>query len=129
MSIRRAIFKTSLGVSLAESAHIALANAQVSGQQALPSAASDATETSLQSLGANMSVGDIVFIQVSARPFREVALATNSWTNHVGIVIDTSGAEPLIGESTFPFSRTTRLSKFIVRSSGGRVAVARLNTI
>ncbi len=38
------------------------------------------------------------------------------------------GNEPLIGESTFPFSRTTRLSKFIARSESGRYAVASLKT-
>ena len=73
-----------------------------------------------------LNVGDVVFIRVAARPFREVAAATDSWTNHVGMVIDTSGEEPLIAESTFPLSRTTRLSKFVARSEGGRVAVARL---
>jgi hypothetical protein len=54
-----------------------------------------------------MKVGDLVFIRVGVRPFLEVADATDSWTNHVGIVVDTSGAEPVIGESTFPLSRRT----------------------
>jgi hypothetical protein len=34
--------------------------------------------------------------------------------------------EPLIAESTFPLSRTTRLSRFVARSEGARVSVARL---
>ena len=46
--------------------------------------------------------------------------------NHVGIVTDVSGAEPVIAESAFPVSRTTVLSRFVARSKGGRVAVARL---
>ena len=79
-------------------------------------------------LGSDMKVGDVVFIRVNAKPFREVADATSSWTNHVGIVVDTSGAEPMIGESKFPFSRKTRLSDFVARSEGGRVSVARLQT-
>ncbi|MGZ5859047.1 MAG: YebB family permuted papain-like enzyme [Burkholderiaceae bacterium] len=90
--------------------------------------ASQYAATTIGTLATSMKVGDIVFIRVSAKPFREVADATNSWTNHVGIVIDTNGAEPLIGESTFPFSRTTTLSKFIARSEDGRVAVARTKT-
>lgn len=90
--------------------------------------ASHYTATTVDSLAKNMRVGDMIFIRVSAKPFREVAAATNSWTNHVGIVIDTSGAEPSIGESTFPFSRTTTLSKFISRSQDGRVAVTRTKT-
>jgi len=73
-----------------------------------------------------LDVGDLVFIRVPARPFLEVAAATDSWTNHVGVVVDTSGTQPLIGESTFPFSRMTALSRFIGRSEGGRVSVARL---
>jgi Permuted papain-like amidase enzyme, YaeF/YiiX, C92 family len=77
-------------------------------------------------LATALNVGDVVFIRVAARPFREVAEATDSWTNHVGIVTDVSGDEPLIAESTFPLSRTTTLSKFVGRSEGGRVAITRL---
>jgi hypothetical protein len=77
-------------------------------------------------IAASLEVGDLVFIRVPVRPFREVANATGSWTNHVGIVVDTTHQEPLIGESTFPLSRTTRLSRFIARSERSRVAVARL---
>ncbi|MFM1989419.1 MAG: hypothetical protein RJA99_2376 [Pseudomonadota bacterium] len=75
-----------------------------------------------------LAVGDVIFTSVTARPFREVAAATDSWTNHVGIVLAIDGDEPLIGESTFPFSRTTSLSKFVARSRNGRYAVARLKT-
>ena len=75
-----------------------------------------------------LAVGDVIFTSVSAKPFREVAAATDSWTNHVGIVLAIDGKAPLIGESTFPFSRTTSLSKFIARSQNGRYAVARLKT-
>jgi Permuted papain-like amidase enzyme, YaeF/YiiX, C92 family len=82
--------------------------------------------TSVRTIAPSLNVGDVVFIRVAARPFREVAAATDSWTNHVGIVIDTAGDEPLIAESTFPLSRTTKLSKFAARSEGGRLAVARL---
>jgi hypothetical protein len=83
--------------------------------------------TTVDSLASTLAVGDVIFIRVTAKPFREVALATGSWTNHVGIVIDTAGPQPLIGESTFPFSKTTTLSRFIARSEDGRVAVARLD--
>lgn len=77
-------------------------------------------------VASDMKVGDVVFIRVGAKPFEEVADATNSWTNHVGIVVDTSGAEPIIGESAFPLSRKTPLSRFVARSKGNRLAVARL---
>ena len=81
---------------------------------------------SLPTLSAELQVGDVVFIRVPAKPFREVADATGSWTNHVGIVVDAAGVDPLIAESTFPFSRTGRLSRFVARSEGRRVAVSRL---
>jgi hypothetical protein len=79
-------------------------------------------------LARSLAVGDIVFTRIGAYPFRKVAEATGTWTNHVGIVLDVSGREPVIGESRFPFSGTTTLSRFVARSAGGRVAVMRLPT-
>ncbi|PRC94065.1 YebB family permuted papain-like enzyme [Solimicrobium silvestre] len=84
--------------------------------------------TSIDQIAKTLKVGDLIFIRVSARPFREVADATGTWTNHVGIVTDIDGSEPLIGESTFPFSRTTTLTKFVARSEQGHVAVTRLKS-
>jgi hypothetical protein len=83
--------------------------------------------TKLEDLAGKLQVGDVVFIRVAALPFRKVAGMTGSWTNHVGIVIDTSGREPRIAESTFPLSRITTLSRFVARSEARRVAVTRLN--
>jgi hypothetical protein len=77
-------------------------------------------------LAKSLQVGDIVFTRIGAYPFRKVAEATGTWTNHVGIVLDVSGAEPMIGESRFPLSGSTTLSRFVARSAGGRVAVMRL---
>jgi hypothetical protein len=77
-------------------------------------------------LAALLHVGDVVFIRIPALPFRKVAEATCTWTNHVGIVLDIRGGEPTIGESRFPFSGATPLSRFVARSEGRRVAVARL---
>jgi hypothetical protein len=79
-------------------------------------------------LARSLQVGDIVFTRIGAYPFRKVAEATGSWTNHVGIVLDVSGKEPVIGESRFPFSGSTTLRRFVARSAGGRVAVMRLPT-
>jgi len=84
--------------------------------------------TTASALASTLKVGDVVFIRVGAKPFREVARATNSWTNHVGVVVDTSGAEPTIGESRFPLSGTTQWSKFVARSERGRVSVRRIRT-
>jgi hypothetical protein len=73
-----------------------------------------------------IEVGDLIFIRVTARPFLEVSAATGCWSNHVGIVVDTSGSEPIVAESTFPFSRYTTLRRFVRRSEAARFAVCRL---
>lgn len=74
----------------------------------------------------DLAIGDVVFIRIDVKPFREVAAVTDTWTNHVGVVVSIDGEEPLIAESTFPFSRETTLAKFIRRSQDGRFAIARL---
>ena len=74
-------------------------------------------------LAKRIEVGDVVFIRIPHAPFTKVADTTSSWTNHVGIVSDVSGGEPLIAESHVPVSGVTPLSKFLQRSEQGRVAV------
>lgn len=83
------------------------------------------TDIDTLTLSNTLQVGDVVFIRVRARPFREVAAATGSWTNHVGIVVANAGGEASIAESTFPLSRTTRFQRFARRSEHGRIAIAR----
>ena len=92
------------------------------------SAATELPAVSTPALAQQLQVGDLVFIRVSALPFRKVAETTNSWTNHAGIVVATDGAEPVIAESTFPVSKRGGLAPFLARSEGGRVGVSRLNT-
>lgn len=82
-------------------------------------------DTNARDFAARLQVGDVVFIRVRARPFREVAAATASWTNHVGIVVASSRTETLVAESTFPFSRTTTFNRFAGRSEHGRIAIGR----
>lgn len=82
----------------------------------------------LPTLPNDLQVGDIVFIRVKALPFRKVAEATRSWTNHVGIVTGfTATGETEVGESTFPRSRITTLSAFVDRSENKDVTVLRLH--
>ena len=80
----------------------------------------------LTELAEQLEVGDVVFIHIRALPFMKIASATSSWTNHVGIVVDVSGNEPVIAESRFPLSSTTTLSRFVKRSGGARVAIKRV---
>jgi cell wall-associated NlpC family hydrolase len=119
-------FAAALAAGLAVPATSALAQARVHAADDEVAAAT-ATEP-VAALARSLQVGDIVFTRIGAYPFRKVADATGSWTNHVGIVLDVSGKEPLVGESRFPFSGSTTLSRFVARSAGGRVAVMRLPT-
>lgn len=79
----------------------------------------------LRSLASELQVGDVVFIRIPNVLFRKVAEATGSWTNHVGVVIDVSGAEPVVAESRVFRAGTTSLSAFVARSEDGRIAVRR----
>lgn len=82
--------------------------------------------TSAEALVATVRVGDMIFTRIDVLPFRKVAAATGSWTNHVGVVIGHDGPMPLVAESTFPWSRVTPMAEFIARSQAGQVAVRRL---
>lgn len=73
-----------------------------------------------------LQVGDIIFILMGTPLFKQVAKDTGSWTNHVGIIVNVDGKEPMVAESRFPFSTLTPLSKFIARSVGKRVEIKRL---
>ncbi|QVN20195.1 YebB family permuted papain-like enzyme [Burkholderia pyrrocinia] len=86
----------------------------------------DSAEPHDMSLPVEPEIGDIVFIRVTVRPFLEVASATRSWTNHVGIVVGRRGGEVLVAESTFPLSRVTTMSRFLARSDRGACVIARL---
>ena len=77
----------------------------------------------IQQLAEQLQVGDLVFIRVRTPVFMQVADATGTWTNHVGVVIDEAGT---IAESRFPLSGTTSFRRFVRRSAGSRVAVSRL---
>ncbi|MFZ4540994.1 MAG: YebB family permuted papain-like enzyme [Rickettsiales bacterium] len=79
-----------------------------------------------KTLGQSLAVGDIVFVHIDILPFRKIACDTMSWTNHVGIVTSIDGGEPIVSESTFPFSKHTKLSAFLKRSKDGRTTIKRL---
>ena len=76
-------------------------------------------------VAADIRVGDVIFTREPYYLLRKVADASGSWTNHVGVVIDTSGSEPLVAESKVPKSVVTPLSRFVGRSAAGYVAVRR----
>ena len=79
----------------------------------------------LPALAQSLAVGDIVFTRIPFAPFTRITEVTGGWSNHVGVVIDVSGDEPLIAESKVPLSTRSSLSSFVRRSDHGRVAVMR----
>ena len=88
----------------------------------------DTSQFAFDAVASALQVGDLVFVRIGFKPFLEVATATGTWTNHVGVVVDVAAAEPRIGESAFPLSRITTLSRFLKRSQDGRFAVMRLKS-
>lgn len=81
----------------------------------------------LARLSQNVRVGDLIFINVAALPFQKISLATQCWSNHVGIITEIRHGEPVVAESRFPLSGSTTLNQFIRRSKAGRVTVRRTN--
>lgn len=79
----------------------------------------------VRTLAASAHVGDLVFIRVPANAPRDAAGATGAWANRFGIVVDTSGDEPVIAESALAWTKLTPLSRFVARTDGGRIALAR----
>src|ERR1700722_12552741 len=77
-------------------------------------------------LECTLRAGDIVFTQIRGALFRQIADATGTWTNHVGIVVGFDRAGAVVAESRIPLSRRTRFGRFVRRSADGRVAVLRL---
>ncbi len=69
--------------------------------------------------------GDLIFLSIDKFLFRQVAKATLTWTNHVGIAFQGKRGW-VVYESTFPFSKITGLCDYIDRSLPGMVGVKRL---
>lgn len=74
----------------------------------------------------NYEVGDIVFTCIGSTLFREIASASNCWSNHVGMIIGHDGRDYIVAESRVPLSSTTTLDRFIHRSAGQRHSIRRL---
>lgn|SRR5882757_4318361 len=77
-------------------------------------------------LESHLRVGDVVFTRIGGLPFRQIADATGTWTNHVGIVVGFNCLGAIVAESRVPLSRRTRFRRFVRRSDQGRVAILRL---
>ena len=81
---------------------------------------------SLRDVERALHIGDLVFTRIPWSPFRQVADATGTWTNHVGIVVQVGSSGAVVAESRVPISCRTRFTRFVRRSGQRRVAVLRL---
>ncbi|KVD45815.1 hypothetical protein WS61_11865 [Burkholderia sp. ABCPW 11] len=80
----------------------------------------------VRTLAAGAHVGDLVFIREPAGAPDAATGSAGVWANRFGIVVDTSGDEPMIAEATaFAWTKLTPLSRFVARADGGRIALAR----
>jgi hypothetical protein len=74
------------------------------------------------------AVGDIVFTRIGGPIFANVATTTQSWTSHVGIIVDCQHGDWIVAESGVPFVRKTPLRKFLGRSDDQEFSIRRLRT-
>ena len=74
----------------------------------------------------DVQIGDLVFIRLGLPVFRQVAEASNCWSNHVGIVCGHDGRDWIVAESCVPCVRKRSLRAFIARSEHGAYAIRRL---
>ncbi|HSD37324.1 MAG TPA: YebB family permuted papain-like enzyme [Rhodocyclaceae bacterium] len=70
--------------------------------------------------------GDVVFIRVPALLFLKVAEASESWSNHVGVIVGHDGTDWIIAESCLPCVRRRRFQDFVARSENGSFVIRRL---
>jgi hypothetical protein len=73
-----------------------------------------------------LRVGDVVFIRIPVQLFLKVAEASNSWSNHVGVIVGHDGSDWIVAESCVPCVRQRRFQDFVARSEQGRFIVRRL---
>src|ERR1017187_7714067 len=59
------------------------------------------------------AIGDIVFIRIGGTLFSRVTDTTQSWTSHVGIIVNCQNGDWIVAESGIPFVRKTPLRKFL----------------
>jgi len=72
------------------------------------------------------AVGDIVFTRIGGPIFTRVATTTQSWTSHVGIIVDCQHGDWIVAESGVPVVRKTPLRKFIGHSVNQEFSIQRL---
>jgi hypothetical protein len=94
----------------------------------LPALASSDEQTYRAVVASKPLVGDIVFTRIGGPIFSRVARTTQSWTSHVGIIVDYQNGDWIVAESGIPFVRKTPLRKFLRHSENQKFSIQRLRT-
>jgi hypothetical protein len=100
----------------------------ISGALASPACAHLDDGTFQAVVASKPAVGDIVFTRIGGPIFASVAATTQSWTSHVGIIVDYRDGDWIVAESGIPFVRKTPLRKFLDRSQDQMFSIRRLRT-
>jgi hypothetical protein len=111
-----------LGKHLLFAGAVLLAGFSATGHSSLDDPTYDAVVSS------KPAVGDIVFTRIGGPIFSRVALTTQSWTSHVGVIVDYQQGDWIVAESGIPFVRKTPLRKFLDRSEGQQFSIRRLRS-
>lgn len=69
--------------------------------------------------------GDLLFMGMDSKLFKEVARATLTWVAHTGLVLQDDAGGWVVYESKVPLSTRTELCAFLARAPAGFVAAAR----
>lgn len=72
--------------------------------------------------------GDLIFTAIPYYLYRKVAATTGSKASHVGIVFPDAVGSWVVAESAVPFTRYTKLDRFLARSENGWFTVRRLKS-
>jgi hypothetical protein len=72
----------------------------------------------------HLQEGDLVFLDMDSVIFEQVAIATQTWTSHVGVAVYDEGW--YVVESALIFSRQTPLCSYLKRTQDQRFAIRRL---
>jgi hypothetical protein len=95
----------------------------------VPGACGRLNDTTYQFVAAHHpAIGDLVFTRIGGPIFSRVAETTQSWTSHVGIIVDYQDGDWVVAESGVPFVRKTPLRKFLGHSAGQQFSIRRLKT-
>jgi hypothetical protein len=97
-----------------------------SGVSATPARATLDDEAYKAVIASSPEIGDIVFTRIGGPIFANVSATTQSWTSHVGIIVDRQDGDWIVAESGIPFVRKTPLRKFLDRSQDRMFSIRRL---